>query len=115
MTNVIDVPKLPVRTDLGFPHTIRLELDNIAYDVFLGFNSEDRELIMSFTRLSDERVVFLGRVPLHTIIRVYDPDTYERIFALYPMSIDADKQELDIWVFPKSLSTDADIDAVLGT
>ncbi len=113
-TDIINVPKMPIRTDLGFPNTVFVTIDSIVYEVFYGFNSEDGELVMAFKRVKDNKDIFIGRITERAIIRVYEPDLGDRLFALFALKIDRDKNDLDIWIFPQSLSTDATLESVLG-
>lgn len=114
MTDILNVSKLPVRNDLGFPHVVQVNIDGTIYRVFLGFNAEDNSLHTDFTRVKDNKILFLGKIPERTKIIVKDPISGDKLFALWASEIDRAKGKIDVWIFPQSITTDPEFERVLG-
>lgn len=112
-TQIVNLKRLPVKEDVGFPQNIYVIIDNITYRFTMGFNMIDESLMMTIRRETDSVNVYRGRVCESTNIKVRSPDTWEPLFGLFAKAISRD--EVIIWIIDnETKETNTDLEAFLS-
>jgi hypothetical protein len=83
--------QLPVDFSIGFPQAFFTVIKGVTFYISYRFNAIDDSLIITIIRTIDQSLVFTGKLPQGTCIRVYDPNYHLPYFALFAEDVSKDK------------------------
>lgn len=88
---------LPFDEKLGFPQKQLVNINKRAYRLFYRWNHVGGFAVLRIRRMTDNEIVFEGKLTEKNPFEVKDPTTYEVLFTILPWKVN-DKQA-EVWLF----------------
>lgn len=82
---------------LGYPQKQLVKIGNEAYRLFWRWNYQGNFAVLRICRMTDNQIVFEGKLTEKNPFEVKDPSTYEVLFTILPWRVSEERAE--VWVF----------------
>jgi len=91
------VSVLPFDERLGYPQIQLVKINNVAYKLFYRWNYQGNFAVLRIRRVTDDKIVFEGKLMVKNPFEVKDPTTHEVLFTILPWLVDS--YQAEVWVF----------------